>query len=44
VLHVYGYADSPGARFLRARRPVAQASTYLIYDFTAEGSAGAALK
>jgi hypothetical protein len=30
---VYGYWDTSAVQFLRARRPVAQASTYLIYDF-----------
>lgn len=34
ALQVYGYWDSPAVRFLRGRRPVAQADTYLIYDFT----------
>src|SRR5262249_54690381 len=34
VLQVYGYWDTPAVRFLRSRRPIAQASTYLIYDFT----------
>jgi 4-amino-4-deoxy-L-arabinose transferase-like glycosyltransferase len=35
ALQVYGYWDTPAVRFLRARTPVAQAGTYLIYDFTA---------
>ena len=39
VLHGYGYADTPVVRFLRSQRPVAQASTYLIYDFTEPGTA-----
>jgi hypothetical protein len=33
AIHVYGYWDTSAVQFLRARRPVAQASTYLIYDF-----------
>lgn len=36
ALQVYGYWDTPAVRFLRSRRPVAQADTYLIYDFTDE--------
>jgi len=34
ALLVYGYWDTPCVRFLRSRQPVAQADTYLIYDFT----------
>ncbi|MCI0702112.1 MAG: glycosyltransferase family 39 protein [Planctomycetia bacterium] len=34
ALLVYGYWDTSAVRFLRQRQPVAQAGTYLIYDFT----------
>jgi hypothetical protein len=34
ALLLYGYWDTPGVQFLRSHRPVAQVSTYLIYDFT----------
>lgn len=33
ALHVYGYFDTAAVRFFRSHRPVAEVSTYLIYDF-----------
>jgi hypothetical protein len=35
VLQVYGYWDTAAVRFFRSQKPVAEVSTYLIYDFTA---------